>query len=35
MADFDFQVHGLAELERQLLDLGTRGARNAGKKALR
>jgi hypothetical protein len=35
MADFDFQVHGLADLERQLIDLGTRGARNAGKKAVR
>ncbi len=35
MADFEFRVAGLAELERKLTALGTRGARNAARRALR
>lgn len=35
MADFEFQVHGLDQLNAALLELGTNGARRAGKKALR
>ena len=35
MADFEFKVSGLDKLNAALLELGTNGARRAGKKALR
>jgi HK97 gp10 family phage protein len=34
-ADFEFRVDGLAALNAALLELGTNGARRAGKKAMR
>ena len=35
MDDFRFEVKGLAEMNAALLELGTNGARRAGRKALR
>lgn len=35
MADFDFQVSGLDQLNAALIELGTNGARRVGKRALR